>query len=225
MARSRTPGRHGRRRATSRWPWRAGGVALVLGVLAGWFLLERPDADGGGALPWGGDRKAVEHSMSRPGAGVGKQVVTASPVVTDMPAVTDTSVVTGAPAVTETGAASQASAPEPSAIKAEGPHTDKKAAEHFRTRWGSGDPAVKHLKDIRTVGGYLRIYTDLPEEADNSKNALTLCERGLDYLREQGVTDPVVFVQAEFGENGNPILANILGPADTTCRVTHPDTD
>lgn len=160
--------------------------------------------------------------MSRSGAGA---------VVTDMPAVTDTPVVTGAPAVTgpplvtETGAASQASAPEPSAIKGEGPHTDKKAAEHFRTRWGPGDPAVKHLKDIRTVGGYLRIYTDLPEEADNSKNALTLCERGLDYLREQGVTDPVVFVQAEFGENGNPILANILGPADTTCRVTHPDTD
>ncbi|MFI6292203.1 hypothetical protein ACIBEJ_11510 [Nonomuraea sp. NPDC050790] len=135
-----------------------------------------------------------------------------------------------------TGAASQASVPKPSAAKGEGPdtgnaakgegpHTDKKAAEHFRTRWGPGDPAVKHLKDIRTVGGYLRIYTDLPEEADNSKNALTLCERGLDYLREQGVTDPVVFVQAEFGENGNPILANILGPADTTCRVTHPDTD
>ncbi|MFI6386328.1 hypothetical protein [Nonomuraea sp. NPDC050540] len=190
-------------------------MALVLGILAGWFALERPDAGGAGALPW--SAPAAAGSTSRSGAGAGR------PVVTDRPAATDRPVATGTPVAT--GAASQASVAEPSAITAEGQHTDKKAAEHFRTRWGSGDPAVKHLKDIRTVGGYLRIYTDLPEEADNSKKALTLCERGLDYLREQGVTDPVVFVQAEFGENGNPILANILGPADTTCRVTHPDTD
>jgi hypothetical protein len=31
-----------------------------------------------------------------------------------------------------------------------------------------------------------------------------------------------VFVQAQFGENGNPVLANILGPGDGDCRVTHP---
>ncbi|WP_443151193.1 hypothetical protein [Nonomuraea sp. KM88] len=120
-----------------------------------------------------------------------------------------------------------AGGPDPGDVagyRADGPsrHTDREAAEFFRTRWGAGDKALKRLKDIRTVGGYLRIYTDLPESAGNSATALTLCERGLDYLRARGVARPVVFVQAEFGENGNPVLANILGPSDTSCRVTHP---
>lgn len=107
--------------------------------------------------------------------------------------------------------------------KADGPskHTDRRAADYFKRRWD--DKPVKRIKDVRTVGGYLRIYTDLPESADNSDSALTLCERGLEYLRDQGVADPVVFVQAEFGENGNPVLANILGPGDDNCRVTHPE--
>ncbi|MEV0199220.1 hypothetical protein [Nonomuraea sp. NPDC050691] len=97
------------------------------------------------------------------------------------------------------------------------------AAEYFRARWGSGDSAARHLTDIRTIGGYLRIYTNLPESAANSAAALTLCRRGLEYLRRAGAAHPVVFVQARFGENGNPVLANILGPGDTSCRVTHPD--
>ncbi|NRQ31026.1 hypothetical protein HII36_04145 [Nonomuraea sp. NN258] len=102
------------------------------------------------------------------------------------------------------------------------PHTDRKAADYFRATWGAGDKANKRLKDIRTVGGYLRIYTDLPETADNSWQAIKLCERGVAYLRGMGVANPVVFVQAEFGENGNPVLANILGPSDKNCRVTYP---
>ncbi|MFD0471964.1 hypothetical protein ACFQ0B_29405 [Nonomuraea thailandensis] len=108
--------------------------------------------------------------------------------------------------------------------RADGPsrHTDHQAAEYFRTNWGPDDKAMKRLKDVRSVGGYLRIYTDLPETADNSLTAIILCERGLAYLRSRGVEDPVVFVQAEFGGNGNPVLANILGPADRSCRVTHP---
>ncbi|MCP2349953.1 hypothetical protein [Nonomuraea roseoviolacea] len=101
--------------------------------------------------------------------------------------------------------------------------TGRTATEYFRTRWGSRDDAARHLTDIRTIGGYLRIYTDLPESAANSAAALTLCYRGLEYLRRTGAAHPVVFVQARFGENGNPVLANILGPADPTCRVTHPD--
>jgi hypothetical protein len=100
--------------------------------------------------------------------------------------------------------------------------TDHLAAAYFRARWAPDDTAVKHLKDIRTIGGYLRIYTDLPESADNSAAAITLCERGLAYLRESGVSKPVVFVQAKEGGNGNPVLANILGDGDTSCRVTHP---
>ncbi|PZG22513.1 hypothetical protein C1J01_03725 [Nonomuraea aridisoli] len=102
-------------------------------------------------------------------------------------------------------------------------HTDPQAAEFFRTTWGSRDKALKRLRDIRTVGGYLRIYTDLPDSADNSTAAIMLCERGLHYLRSRGVADPVVFVHAKAGGNGNPVLANILGPADRTCRVTRPD--
>jgi hypothetical protein len=109
--------------------------------------------------------------------------------------------------------------------KADGPsrHTDQQAAEYFRKHWSPDDKALKRLKDIRTVGGYLRIYTDLPETAGNSSQAITLCRRGLEYLHSLGVANPVVFVQAEFGENGNPVLANILGPSDTSCRVTHPE--
>ncbi|MBG0824414.1 hypothetical protein HS048_27275 [Planomonospora sp. ID91781] len=97
-------------------------------------------------------------------------------------------------------------------------HTDTGAVAYFQR-----SKAAKRVKDIRMVGGYLRIYTDLPESADNSKQALELCETGLDYLAEEvGEDDPVVFVQAEFGENGNPVLANVLGPDDSTCRVTYP---
>jgi hypothetical protein len=105
--------------------------------------------------------------------------------------------------------------------KASGPseHTDVKAAEYFQQAKGK---AGKRVKDVRSVGGYLRIYTDLPESADNSSQAIELCRRGLKYLEEQGAANPVVFVQGEFGENGNPVLANILGPDDGNCRVTHP---
>lgn len=112
-------------------------------------------------------------------------------------------------------------------VRGEGPsaHTDQHATEYFQKRWGEDDKALKRINDIRTVGGYLRIYTDLPESASNSRVAITLCKRGLAYLKETGVAKPVVFVQAEYGENGNPVLANILGRSDTTCRVTHPAPD
>ncbi|GAA0370337.1 hypothetical protein GCM10009530_20560 [Microbispora corallina] len=106
--------------------------------------------------------------------------------------------------------------------KASGPsrYTDATAAAYFRGRWN--DHASKRVKDIRTTGRYLRIYTNLPEDAGNSKDAITLCKRGLEYLSERGEANPVVFVQAKFGENGNPVLANVLGPDDSDCRVTHP---
>ncbi|MBB2911777.1 hypothetical protein FHS43_003050 [Streptosporangium becharense] len=97
-------------------------------------------------------------------------------------------------------------------------HTEEGAIAFFEDR-----KAMKRVKDIRLVGGYLRIYTDLPESADNSKQAIKLCEAGLDYLVDElGAPSPVVFVQGEFGENGNPVLANVLGPDDSDCRVTHP---
>ena len=77
--------------------------------------------------------------------------------------------------------------------------------------------------DIRTVGKYLRIYTDMPASKRNSKAAIDLCKRGMEYLvQEVGDRNPVVFVQAQFGENGNPVLANILGGSDRSCRFTYP---
>jgi hypothetical protein len=104
-------------------------------------------------------------------------------------------------------------------------HTDAKAVTYFKKRWVQ-DKAVNRITDIRTVGKYLRIYTNLPESAHNSKSAIDLCKRGLEYLvQEVGDLHPVVFVQAEYGQNGNPVLANILGPDDTSCRLTHPAPD
>ncbi|MFC3982351.1 hypothetical protein [Streptosporangium jomthongense] len=98
-------------------------------------------------------------------------------------------------------------------------HTDKQALAYFVEH-----KATKRLKDIRIVGGYLRIYTDLPDSASNSKQALKLCETGRDYLvGEVGDPNPVVFVQARFGENGNPVLANIIGSKDRDCRLTYPE--
>lgn len=64
-------------------------------------------------------------------------------------------------------------------------YTDTKAEAYFRSRWS--DKTAKRVKDIRTEGGYLRIYTNLPENAGNSKTAITLCKRGLEYLAERGV--------------------------------------
>ncbi|MFG2073430.1 hypothetical protein [Nonomuraea maritima] len=101
-------------------------------------------------------------------------------------------------------------------------HTDRQAADYFHASWGVGDKALRRMKDIRTVGGYLRIYTDLPDSAHDSSTAITLCERGLAYLRARGVAEPVVFVHARTGGNGNPVLANILGDSDRTCRVSRP---
>ncbi|MEU9884298.1 hypothetical protein [Sphaerisporangium sp. NPDC051011] len=101
-------------------------------------------------------------------------------------------------------------------------HTDGKAISYFRQRWAD-DKAVKRITDIRTTGKYLRIYTDLPQSAHNSKSALDLCKRGMEYLlQEVGDQSPVVFVQAKYGQNGNPVLANIAGPDDTSCRLSAP---
>jgi hypothetical protein len=141
-----------------------------------------------------------------------------------VPAVADATVKDG-PDVSTASAGTKKS--RAAAETAAGPskHTDAKAVTYFHKRWVA-DKAVKRITDIRTVGKYLRIYTNLPESAHNSKSALDLCKRGLEYLvQEVGDQRPVVFVQAEYGQNGNPVLANILGPDDTSCKLTHPAPD
>lgn len=100
---------------------------------------------------------------------------------------------------------------------------DGEVLAYFRRRWGKGDAAMKKVKDIRILGGYLRVYTKLPDTAVNSKHAVKLCERARDYLaKERGVRHPVVFVHARAGLNGHPVLANDLGKGDRDCRLTTP---
>ncbi|MFD1933940.1 MULTISPECIES: hypothetical protein [Nonomuraea] len=209
LARSRR-GRHGRRRK-KRGPWVlegavAGAALLAVGLVAGGgvFGRERPQQSAGAVavVPF---TRGTPSPVGQGGAG---RVVASAAAATLSP-----------PPAPPAAPASASGAGDGSE------HTDKKAAEYFHKRWGAGDKAAKRLKDIRTVGGYLRIYTDLPESAHNSAQAITLCERGLEYLREAGEDSPVVFVQAEYGENGNPVLANVLGPDDGDCRVTHPEPD
>ncbi|MGW5163139.1 hypothetical protein ACWEPN_47335, partial [Nonomuraea wenchangensis] len=108
--------------------------------------------------------------------------------------------------------------------RADGPssHTDHRAMDYFRAHWSPADRAQSRVTDIRSIGGYLRIYTNLPESARNSRTAVVLCERGMDYLRAAGAARRVVFVHARLGGNGNPVLANILGPSDRSCTLTHP---
>lgn len=174
----------------------------------------------GGAPPSGGSKNGASASADAPASA-------GTPTSADATAGFVTGGDPQAEAPLDTGAVDPSTGEDASDYKADGPstHTDQEAAEYFRTHWPADDKAAKHLKDIRSVGGYLRIYTDLPESAGNSSQAITLCERGLRYLRESGEPNPIVFVQAKFGENGNPVLANILGPADKSCRVTHPEPD
>ncbi|MEU0567548.1 hypothetical protein ABZ297_19480 [Nonomuraea sp. NPDC005983] len=178
-------------------------------------LAGTPAASGGSAAARAHQALASSGATRAPAGGPAAQAQGSSPAEA-----------TSGVAQAETSEVAQVGGDADSGKEAGGPsvHTDQKAAEYFKTHWGD-DRAAKRLKDIRTVGGYLRIYTDLPESAHNSSQAITLCKRGLEYLKEAGVASPVVFVQAKYGENGNPVLANILGPSDTSCRVTHPEPD
>ncbi|WP_157518533.1 hypothetical protein [Herbidospora mongoliensis] len=117
-------------------------------------------------------------------------------------------------------APAEAEKEEKEAERKESKYSDKDALAYFDERWD--DATHKRITDIRTTGTYLRIYTDLGESSDNSPTAIRLCERGMQYLAELGVKKRVVFVQARTGGNGNPVLANVLGPKDDDCRVTYP---
>lgn len=124
----------------------------------------------------------------------------------------------------EAAASDDPGATEPGkAVEGHSKHTDGQALGYFLWRWGAKDAAVKRMTDIRTLGGYLRIYTTLPDTAVNSRHAIKLCERGREYLKkERGIADPIVFVHAKKGLNGHPVLANDLGSRDKDCRLTTP---
>lgn len=81
------------------------------------------------------------------------------------------------------------------------------------------EKVVKHVREVRKSGAYLRIYTDLPEEDENSRSAISLCEWATDYLKStRGDDEPIVFVHAKKSGNGHVVLAN-KDSAKDNCRV------
>ena len=74
-----------------------------------------------------------------------------------------------------------------------------------------------HVKDVRWSGQFLRVYTDYPETADNSRPALELCQWTWDYLASQNAPGPV-FVQGTSVDNGAVVLAKKLDERNS-CRV------
>lgn len=201
MARSRHGGRHRRRRS---WPATVlqvftGVAALTVAALAVIMMMR----------PAGGPPASAAAPPSLPAA-----VPTAAAPDGDGPEVTAADAGGGKAKKKKKDPGDTASGPSK--------HTDAGAVDYFKSRW-TADKSVKRITDIRTVGKYLRIYTDLPASKRNSKAAIDLCKRGMEYLvQEVGDSNPVVFVQAEFGDNGNPVLANILGGSDRSCRFTSP---
>jgi hypothetical protein len=75
---------------------------------------------------------------------------------------------------------------------------------------GSAD--LKHLKDVKWSGDFVRVYTDLKEEDTDSPAALKFCQWTVEYL-EQNFKDqkPVVFVHAKKSANGYVVLVNNAG--------------
>jgi hypothetical protein len=114
-------------------------------------------------------------------------------------------------------AATKRASPSPSydAIVGRGTTDSEPAA---LTYFQSKDQGVAgHVKDVRWSGQFLRVYTDYPETADNSKAALELCQWTWDYLSSHGSPGPL-FVQGTSSDNGAVVLAKKLDAKDS-CRV------
>jgi hypothetical protein len=84
-----------------------------------------------------------------------------------------------------------------------------------------GGEIVKHVTDIRRSGTFVRVYTDLGEDDENSKPAISLCEWTVGYLQDGGEDEPRVFVHGKSSDNGSVVLANKQSDSDD-CKV--PDT-
>ncbi|TYK45972.1 hypothetical protein [Actinomadura decatromicini] len=92
------------------------------------------------------------------------------------------------------------------------------AVPYFETK----DPdkkVVKHVTDVRRSGSFVRVYTDLKEEDENSKPALDLCKWTTQFLKDGGDDEPRVFVHGESDDNGSVILANKQSDKDS-CEVS-----
>ncbi|QKG20822.1 hypothetical protein [Actinomadura verrucosospora] len=84
-----------------------------------------------------------------------------------------------------------------------------------------GGGIVKHVTDVRRSGTFVRVYTDLGEDDENSKPAISLCEWTVGYLKDGGEDEPRVFVHGKSSDNGSVVLANKQSDSDD-CKV--PDT-
>jgi hypothetical protein len=81
---------------------------------------------------------------------------------------------------------------------------------------GHDVPGAAHVRRLVWSGPMLRVYTDLPESAANSRTAVALCRAAAAYLRSDG-RSPGVFVHAR-RHDGYPVLANMLNARDD-CRL------
>ncbi|TDD74494.1 hypothetical protein E1293_29515 [Actinomadura darangshiensis] len=91
------------------------------------------------------------------------------------------------------------------------------AVPYFATK----DPdkkVVEHVTDVRRSGAFVRVYTDLGEDDENSKPALDLCKWTTQFLEDGGDDEPRVFVHGKSDDNGSVVLANKQSDKDD-CEV------
>ncbi|WP_131739082.1 hypothetical protein [Actinomadura roseirufa] len=81
-----------------------------------------------------------------------------------------------------------------------------------------GKKVVGHVKEVRRSGEFIRIYTDLGEDDENSAPAVSLCEWATQFLKDGGDEEPRVFVHGSSSDNGSVILANKQDDKDD-CEV------
>jgi hypothetical protein len=117
------------------------------------------------------------------------------------------------PAATKVALSASAAPSAATVDSAEGadPDVDPGALAFLKAK-DPGSADLKHLKDVKWSGDFVRVYTDLKEEDTDSPAALKFCQWTVEYL-EQNFKDqkPVVFVHAKKSDNGYVVLVNNAG--------------
>ncbi len=91
------------------------------------------------------------------------------------------------------------------------------AVPYFKTKDPDGK-VVEHVTDVRRSGQFVRVYTDLGEDDENSKPAVDLCKWTTQFLEDGGDDEPRVFVHGKSDDNGSVVLANKQSDKDD-CEV------
>jgi hypothetical protein len=91
------------------------------------------------------------------------------------------------------------------------------AVPYFKTKDPDGK-VVEHVTDVRRSGRFVRVYTDLGEDDENSKPAVDLCKWTTQFLEDGGDDEPRVFVHGKSDDNGSVVLANKQSDKDD-CEV------